>query len=256
MMLRDKNILLVGVSSGIGRACAIALSKCSNHLIICARREELLKSLAQEIVANGSTVDIRPCDALNAQQVADLVADLSQTDKPLDLALLNVGDGPSFNMNNVSVDEVRENLDLNYQSLVNFLIPLIAVMKTQQHGTIAHTNSLAGFIGLPMQGPYCAAKAACRLLMDSCRIELAQYGLRFISLYPGFVATDRVAEDGIPAPFEISETQAAQHMLKGIEKEKNDVLFPFVTASLIRLAKILPKPLLAYLLRKSVPTDY
>ncbi len=256
MILSNKSILLVGVSSGIGRACAIALSKRNNHLIICARREALLESLAKEIVANGSTVEIRPCDALNAQQAADIVTGVSQSDKQLDLALLNVGDGPSFNMNNVTVNEIRENLDLNYQSLVNFLIPLIALMKKQQHGTIAHTNSLAGFIGLPMQGPYCAAKAACRLLMDSSRIELAQHGLRFVSLYPGFVATDRVAEDGIPAPFEISETKAAEYMLRGIEKEKNDVLFPFITASLIRLSKILPKSFLGFLLKKSIPAEY
>lgn len=256
MQLNNKNILVVGASSGIGRAFAVELSKRNNHLIICARREDLLVSLVQDIEGNGSTAEFHIIDALNQQQAQELTDKIASQGKALDLALLNVGDGPSFNMNHVSVDEVQQNLALNYQSLVNFLIPLIALMKSQGYGTIAHTNSLAGFIGLPMQGPYSAAKAACRILMDSCRIELAEAGLKFISLYPGFVATERVADDGIPAPFEITEQAAAQYMIRGIEKEKNDVLFPFVTASLIRLARILPKPLLAYILKKSVPETY
>ncbi|GAA6154349.1 SDR family NAD(P)-dependent oxidoreductase [Pseudoteredinibacter isoporae] len=256
MKLSGKTILIAGASSGIGRACALELSQHNNHLIICARRQDKLEALAAEIQNNGSSAQVAVCDVLNQAQVDTLVQELTDSGKPLDLALLNVGDGPAFNMNTVSVDDVRNNLDINYQSLVNFLIPLIALMKKQGHGIIAHTNSLAGFIGLPMQGPYSAAKAACRILMDSCRIELEQHGLSFVSLYPGFVATERVAEDGIPAPFEISEQQAARYMIRGIERGKNDVLFPFATASLIRLARILPKPVLAYLLKKSVPDEY
>ena len=256
MKLSGKTILIAGASSGIGRACAIELSRNNNHLIVCARRKDKLEDLAKDIHANGSTAQVEVCDVLDQDNVEALLKRLHESDKPLDLALLNVGDGPAFNMNKVSVTEVRDNLDIDYQSLVNFLIPLIALMKNQGHGIIAHTNSLAGFIGLPMQGPYSAAKAACRLLMDSCRIELEQHGLKFVSLYPGFVATERVAEDGIPAPFEISEQEAARYMIRGIERGKNDVLFPFATASLIRLARILPKPVLAYLLKKSVPDEY
>ena len=129
-------------------------------------------------------------------------------------------------------------------------------MKLQGYGLIAHTNSLAGFLGLPMQGPYSAAKAAGRILMDSCRIELKPFGLKFVSIYPGFVATARVQNDGIPSPFEISEIDAAKHIVRALEKEKADYLFPFMTASLVRLARILPKSVVNNLLAKSVPTNY
>jgi short-subunit dehydrogenase len=92
--------------------------------------------------------------------------------------------------------------------------------------------------------------------MDSCRIELKPFGLKFVSIYPGFVATERVKGDGIPSPFEISEVDAAKHVVRALEKEKADYLFPFMTASLIRLARILPKSLTSKLLEKSVPSDY
>ncbi|MGP3982514.1 SDR family NAD(P)-dependent oxidoreductase [Streptomyces sp. KR80] len=71
-------------------------------------------------------------------------------------------------------------------------------------GLIAHTNSLAGLMGIPRQGPYSAAKAAARTLIDAARVELAPSGIRFTSIHPGFVATDRVNADGLPKPFQVS----------------------------------------------------
>lgn len=256
MKLQDKTILIAGASSGIGRQVALLLSGGNNRLVVVARREELLQSLVTDIEANGSQAIMICADALDPTSAAECIAKAKQSFGRIDVALLNIGDGPAFNMSKTGVAEIKQNLDLNYGSLVNFLIPLIEVMKQQQHGLIAHTNSLAGFLGLPMQGPYSAAKAAARILMDTCRLELASFNITFVSLYPGFVATDRVAEDGIPAPFEISEAKAAEHMVRGIEKEKADYLFPFVTASLVRLALILPKPVTGYVLKKLIPADY
>ena len=92
--------------------------------------------------------------------------------------------------------------------------------------------------------------------MDACRLELREQNIKFVSLYPGFVATERVASDGIPAPFEISEAVAAKHVIKGIEREKPDYLFPFVMKLLIRLAGILPKPVTGYLLLRAIPDEY
>jgi short-subunit dehydrogenase len=255
-MIRNKTILIAGASSGIGRQVALLLSHHNNRLIVSARRQQELESLSQEIIANGSQAIAVPCDALSQQQASACVQQAIDKFQTIDIALLNIGDGPAFNMSKATVDEINHNTQLNYGTQVNFLVPLIAQMKQQGFGLIAHTNSLAGFLGLPMQGPYSAAKAAGRILMDSCRIELKPFGLKFVSIYPGFVATERVQGDGIPSPFEISELNAAKHVVRALEKEKPDYLFPFLTANLIRLARILPKAVTNKLLAKAVPSDY
>ena len=255
-MITNKTILIAGASSGIGRQVALLLSQHNNRLIICARRQDQLDSLAKDIINNGSEVCVQRCDALDQQQAQQAVSNAIGQFNHIDIALINIGDGPAFNMSKAGVEAIQQNMDLNYGTLVHFLVPLIAHMKAQQSGLIAHTNSLAGFLGLPMQGPYSAAKAAGRILIDSCRIELKPFGIKFVSIYPGFVATERVADDGIPSPFEISEVDAAKHVIKALEKQKNDYLFPLMTANLIRLARILPKSLTNYLLSKSVPKDY
>lgn len=255
-MITNKTILIAGASSGIGRQVALLLSQHNNRLIISARRLAELDSLRAEIINNGSQALVVVCDALSAEQAKNCVQTSVAEFNTIDIALLNIGAGPAFNMSKATVAEIHHNTQLNYSTQVNFLVPLIAQMKLQGFGLIAHTNSLAGFFGLPMQGPYSAAKAAGQILMDACRIELQPFGLKFVSVYPGFVATDRVQGDGIPAPFAITETAAAKNIIYAIEKEKNDYTFPFVTASLVRLARILPKALTTKILLKLIPKDY
>ena len=255
-MIHNKTILIAGASSGIGRQVALLLSHHNNRIIISARRRAELERLSHEITDNGSQALVVVCDALRPNEAENCIQQSINQFSSIDIALLNIGDGPAFNMSNATVAAIQQNTQLNYGTQVNFLVPLIAHMKQQGFGLIAHTNSLAGFLGLPMQGPYSAAKAAGRILMDTCRIELKPFGLKFVSVYPGFVATDRVQQDGIPAPFEISEIAAARHIIYAIEKEKADYAFPFITASLVKLASVLPKALTARILVKLIPQDY
>jgi len=256
MKLHNKTILIVGASSGIGRCVALELSKSSNKIIICARQQSKLDKLQEDILSQGSQCLSLCCDALSEDQAKQAIETCVAKFGKIDAALLNVGDGPVFNMSTSTVKEITDNMNLNYATMVNFLVPLIAHMKENQSGLIAHTNSLAGFLGLPMQGPYSSAKAACRILMDACRIELKPFGIKFVSVYPGFVATARVANDGMPAPFEISEKVAAAHIIKAMAKERSDYLFPFVSSTLTRLASTLPKRVTGFLLSKTVPADY
>lgn len=90
------------------------------------------------------------------------------------------------------------------------------------------------------------------ILIAGASSGIGRHGLKFMSVYPGFVATNRVQGDGIPAPFEISEVAAAKHIIYAIEKEKSDYAFPFVTASLVRLAQILPKAVTNRILTKLI----
>lgn len=256
MQLNDKVFLIVGASSGIGKQVAIQAAAEGAVVIISARRHTLLDDVQLEIQAAGGECLALASDALDEIAAEGLVAQIVERYGRIDIALLNVGDGPAFNMSREPSTAVTTNMRINYDTMANYLSPLIQQMKQQGCGLIAHTNSLAGFIGLPMQGPYSAAKAAARLLMDTCRIELKPFGIKFLSLYPGFVATDRVADDGIPAPFEMTEQQAADHVLYAIKKQKQDYLFPISLRWLIRLARVLPKSCLAWVLKHEIPDDY
>lgn len=90
-------------------------------------------------------------------------------------------------------------------------------------------------------------------------MELKHFGYKHIKLqtiHPGFVATEAVKDDGIPAPNEISEEEAASYVLKGIKKEMRENLFPPGTAWATRLGKILPHALLTKALLSSAAKEY
>ncbi len=253
MELTGKTIVITGASSGLGRGLALALSTRSNRLVVTARRGELLETLAAEIRANGSQALVRVNDATDSADCQRVVDETVTHFGPIDLAVLNVGGSPGVVMGETSVDTVLGLMRLNYDSLVNYLVPLIAVMR-DRGGNIAHTSSPAGMFGLPKSGPYSAAKAAGRLLLDTCRIELAHTPLRFVSLYPGFTATEGLKTEEVPSPrLIISKDRAVKEMLWAIERERSHHIFPKRIAWPIRLGRMLPEPMRRWVLQRAVP---
>ncbi|MFE7973110.1 SDR family NAD(P)-dependent oxidoreductase [Streptomyces shenzhenensis] len=249
--ITDRTVLIVGASSGIGAEVARRLAHGANRFVITARRASELAAVAQEIRAAGSACLDIPADARNTQAAADVVAAAVTEYGSVDIALLNAGQGPPMSLDRVSVADVARIMALNYDVVVNYLIPLIEQMRRQPDGgLIAHTNSLAGLMGIPRQGPYSAAKAAARTLIDAARVELAPQGIRFTSIHPGFVATERISGDGLPKPFQISQERAARYVVHALEKEPAQAYFPWPTAALVHTLRALPTPLSSLVLRK------
>lgn len=112
---------------------------------------------------------------------------------------------------------------------------------------------------IPMQGDYTATKAAARIFQETARMELQHFGYKHIriqTIHPGFVDTDACKDDGIPETGLISEEKSAEYVLKGLQKEMRENIFPPITAWPLRLGRILPKKLLTRALLGSVPKDY
>lgn len=241
MDLEQKVILITGASSGIGRAVAMALSHKYNHIVIVARRKELLAEVANDIQMNGSEALAIDGDALDEEQAVKVVQETVSKFGRIDIALLNIGAGPSLNTATACPGDIKRNMRVNYDSMINFFCPLVRQMKKQDlGGIIANTNSLAGFLGLPSQGQYSAAKAACRIFLDTARIELKQFNIRVLTICPGFVITERNKQHGIPASLTMSTDIAAQHILKALKSETREYLFPASLRAAIVVGRSLP----------------
>ena len=256
MRISNKTVLIAGASSGIGRSLALELAKRSNRIIATARRKERLDELVAEIEALGGVALAVEADALVEDEAARVVRAAVERFERIDVAVLNVGDGPVLNMAHITARQVLDNMRVNYDTFVHYLIPVMEHMKPFRQGMIVHTNSLAGFLGLPMQGPYSAAKSAARILMDTCRIELREYNLKFISIHPGFIKTETQLGYDQPMPMALSEEQAARQMIRAMEKGSADYMFPWIYKMLIKLAGLLPKRLLGKFLLIDLPEDY
>ncbi|HBF31419.1 SDR family oxidoreductase [Rhizobium sp.] len=249
-----KSILIVGASSGMGRILALRLAAEGAKIVVTARRAGHLDRLAEEIRASGGQCLAVAADATDAKAAAGVIRATIEQYGRLDLIYLNAGGAPALDMRLMTPEEVNAYMRSNYDVVVNYLFPAMKQMIQQGGGHVGHTNSLAGLLGVPMQGPYSAAKGAAILLIDTCRIEFAGYGIRFTTVYPGFVATEVTVGDGMPAPLEISADKAVDHILYALRHEKRDYMFPMPMRWLLRLARILPKPIVLWILGKTLPS--
>lgn len=241
MIFDNKVVLVVGASSGMGRAVAIKLADAGASVVVTARRADKLAELEQLIRSRGGECMSIAANAEDEAAASAVVDSITARYGRLDAVLLNAGGAPAIDMRKMSAAEVKNYMRSNYDVVVNYLFPILAQMRRQGHGLVAQTNSLAGFVATPLQGPYCAAKSAGRLLIDTCRQEFGDFGIAFVSIYPGFVATEATAGDGMPAPMEISEDRAADHILRAMREERWDYSFPWTTALLVWLLRVLPK---------------
>lgn len=260
MEYKGKVILITGASSGIGRAVALALSPYNNKIILTARRKPLLEAACAEIQANGSEAISFTGDATDEAHAQEVVREAVKRYGKIDIALLNVGIGPPSNAVTASADKIKFCMRTNFESTINFYTHLRDQMKMQSEPCmIAHMNSQATWFAIPMQGDYTASKGAVRLFMDTARMELKHFGIKHITLqtiHPGFVDTDAVRDDGIPAPNEISEEKAAEFVLRGFKKEMRENIFPFGTMMATKLGKVIPHRLLTRVLLSETPKDY
>jgi NAD(P)-dependent dehydrogenase (short-subunit alcohol dehydrogenase family) len=260
MECTNKVILITGASSGIGAATAIKLAELNNRIIITARRENLLKEVSKKIEDSGSECTYYCGDATDEKHAGFVISEIIRKYGRLDIAILNVGIGPPSNTLTSSAERIKFCLEANYYSFINFFVPIIARMK-QQDGEclISHMNSQATWFGIPMQGDYTAAKAAVRIFMETARMELKHFGyknIRLQTIHPGFVDTEAVRGDGIPAPNEISENKAADFVIKGIQKNVRENIFPRSTKWATKLGKLLPFWLLTKVLLSQTPKNY
>jgi len=255
LRLQNKTILITGATSGLGRALAVELARRGNRIVVTGRRAELLDTLATEITAAGSECMTANVDAADTDAVARHLAEVFDAWGTVDVAVLNAGGGNGLVMGapGTNAAAVLDMMRKNYTTFVNYLCPLIDHMR-QRGGTIAYTGSPAGMFGLPRSGPYSAAKAAGRVLLDSARIELADTPIRFVALYPGFTYTEGLNPAEVPSPALIIQPErAVREMLGAIERGVDHHIFPRRIAWPIRLGRMLPEPMRRALLRLAAP---
>ena len=252
MEFNGKNILVVGASSGMGRTISLRFAQAGARVAVTARRAAMLQDLVETIERENGVAVALPADATDEHAAVNVVDKAIESLGGIDMVLLNAGGAPAIYMPKMNASEVKFYMKSNYDTAVNYLFPVLEHMKQRQGGLVVQTNSLGGFYGVPLQGPYCAAKAAVRLLIDTCRIEFEPFGIRFVSLYPGFIATEATKGDGMPAPGEISEEEAVNYMVDAIRREDWDFMFPPHAAANTLRAMQLPKPELNQYLKKRI----
>jgi short-subunit dehydrogenase len=240
MELRGKTILLTGASGGIGLALSRQLAKEKVNLALLARRENILRQLADELKDSGSVILPVKCDVSNKDETARACREIQARFGHVDIAILNSGLSHRADVDDFRVDIAREIFDVNVFGMLNFAGELLPDFIKRKEGTIVGVSSLADCRGLPKNRFYSASKAAATALLESLRIELKEHGIKVITVKPGFVKTPMTERDLYPKPFLMTPEKAAAIIIKGIKKEKSMIQFPLPIVLGSKLLKAMP----------------
>jgi NAD(P)-dependent dehydrogenase (short-subunit alcohol dehydrogenase family) len=178
--MHDKVALITGASSGIGRATAEAFAALGAKVVLAARREHDLATLASEIESRGGKATSIVTDVAVAKDVERMVAHAITTFGRLDYAVNNAGiEGTIAPITDLHEQEWDRVLDTNLKGTFLCLQYEARAMLAGGHGgAIVNVGSVNSFLGFPTGSAYVASKHGQVGLTTSASAELAPHGIR------------------------------------------------------------------------------
>jgi short-subunit dehydrogenase len=226
--INDKHVLLTGGSRGIGPFIAEALAKRGAHVALAARSEAGLRKVAESLKTFDVQTMITPVDLAQPLLCQELVSTVVDKFGRIDILINNAGletEGPYINLPWKVLDEtIKVNL-VAPMYLTHLVLPQ---MLSQKSGHIVNIASTAGKCGAPYAATYSATKAGLAEWSQGLRLELADTGVQFSVIYPGYITeVGMFAKFGIEPPRLIGSCTPAQvvnAVIKAIEHNSLDVI--------------------------------
>ncbi len=192
LSLKGKTVFITGASAGIGKATAVGFAKAGSRVILCARRDKILKDFQQEIKDKyGIESLIFYLDVRHWESVKKAIEHLPAEWQEIDILINNAG--LSRGMNKIHEGEVRdwdEMIDTNIKGLIHITKAVLPGMIKRNEGHIVNLGSIAGHEVYTGGNVYCATKHAVRALSNSFRLDVFGTNIRVTCISPGAVETE------------------------------------------------------------------
>jgi NAD(P)-dependent dehydrogenase (short-subunit alcohol dehydrogenase family) len=202
------NILITGGSKGIGRETALSLAADKNNqILVTGRDENTLRSIEND--APFENISRYVIDFSEQGNIYSNFAEhVSSVFSILDILINNAGSLVNKRFTDLSNDDVRQMMEVNYFAPVTLIRSLFPIMKRGTH--IINISSMGGFQGsAKFDGLSCysASKAAIACLTECLAAEFSDYGISVNCLAPGSVSTEMLSEafPGYKAPVSARE---------------------------------------------------
>ncbi len=238
-----KVVLVTGVSSGIGLETAKQLIK--NNFIVygAARRIENRTDLTS------LGIQLIQMDLVDEISIASGVEKILSKEGSIDVLINNAGYGSYGALEDVQMQEARNQFDVNIFGLAKLTQLVLPKMREHRSGRIVNISSIGGSIGEPHGAWYHVTKYALEGLSDSLRMELKQFNIDVVIIKPGAILTEwnTIARENL---LKVSGNTAygdlaKKHvkMLEGADKQGSA---PIVVAETILKSVLAKKPRTRY----------
>ena len=200
--LKNKNALITGAGKGIGKAIALALAKEGVNIILVARTQEEIDSVAAKIrslrvKALAITADVADINSVNSA-VEKALAEFDT----IDILINNAGIAAFGKFLELEPTDWERIIQVNLMGTYYVTRAVLPNMIERQTGDIINISSTAGLSGNALTSAYSASKFAVLGLTESLMQEVRKHNIRATALTPITVATDMAKElkltDGNP----------------------------------------------------------
>jgi short-subunit dehydrogenase len=172
-MSEGRVVAITGASAGIGRATALRMARQGCAIAACARRGDRLDTLGREIGAGGGRALTIVADVTSELEMASFVERTMERFGRLDVMMCNAGFGVYGAIDDISADQMRKLMDVNYFGTFYAARAALPVFRKQGRGHIVIVSSIVGKRGVPYVGAYSATKFAQVGMAECLRSELA-----------------------------------------------------------------------------------
>ncbi|MEM8753414.1 MAG: glucose 1-dehydrogenase [Pseudomonadota bacterium] len=194
-LLTGKSGVIVGASSGIGRAAATLFAEEGAQVAVAARRKAKLDEIVAAIAARGGKALAIQADVAVAADHERIVSETVDAFGRLDFAFNNAGVIGNFApMLEQSEDDWDRTVAINLKSIWLSARAQAAQMRAQGGGAIVNTSSWLAMGALPGSSVYSATKAGVDGMVRPAALELAPFGVRINNINPGGVDTEMTRE--------------------------------------------------------------
>jgi len=243
-------VFITGASSGIGEALAAFYAARGATLGLVARRADVLASLNARL---GGGHACYPLDVTDAAALHDAAADFVARCGAPDVVIANAGvstgtlteyaeDLPAF----------RRVMDTNVYGMTATFAPFIPALKAAGgERRLVGIASVAGIRGLPGAEAYSASKAAAIAYLESLRLEMRPYGIKVVTIAPGYIETPMTAVNRYRMPFLLPADVAAARFARAIERGVTYTVIPWQMGVVAKILRVLPNGIYDALFRRA-----
>jgi NAD(P)-dependent dehydrogenase (short-subunit alcohol dehydrogenase family) len=248
--------VVTGAGSGIGRALAQKLAQAGSALTLADLDANGLQETAASVAKTSAEVTTHVLDVSDEAAVRALAEDAAGSHGRVTLLINNAGVALTGTFDEISLDDFRWLMNINFWGTVYGVKYFLPVLKQQARSHIVNISSVFGLVAPVGQSAYCSSKFAVRGFTECLRHELGGTNVFVTSVHPGGIATAiaRRARLGAHTP-QLTKTQsvalfervaripaeeAAAVILRGVEKRQPRVLIGSDARSLDLLQRLKP----------------
>jgi len=228
MNLSGRTVLLTGATGGLGQAIARALAARGAHLVLTARRVDVLEPLAAETGGRALA-----CDLADPEAVAGLLREAGE----IDALVANAGLPASGPLSDFSVDQIDRALAVNLRAPIVLARELAPALMARGTGHLVFVSSLAGKVATTGSALYSATKFGLRGFAFGMRQDLAPHGVGVSVVTPGFIRdAGMFADSGASLPPGVgtrSPEDVARAVVAAIEQDRAEIV---VAPAALRIA--------------------